>query len=314
MSDSTPEPDNARVGAAFVPQTDQNLSDNNVSSYRAASTAPQTADSLGPLQNLLGFWQGTGFSLIARPNYSKDVHNGFFLQLNMLQIGSPIMNRGSQQEDISLYGLTYLWRITDQATGGALHIETGMFLNIPSTTEPAAGPTLARLATIPHGNSVCLAGFTQDAGAVQGLPTIPPANTVPFRIGEQPPPPGSKNPYPEYDLSQPSNCRSSPLQDCITQAVVDDPNTLLRTALKGQNFDNITRLILSTGQAGGISNIPFIAKNADTQSLESVFAIETVSAPNATSFLQLQYAQTTLLNFNGMSYPHVTVGTLIRSF
>jgi hypothetical protein len=34
----------------------------------------------------------------------------------------------------------------------------------------------------------------------------------------------------------------------------------------------------------------------------------------AGDFLQLQYAQSTLLNFNGMSYPHVTIGTLIKAF
>jgi len=31
-------------------------------------------------------------------------------------------------------------------------------------------------------------------------------------------------------------------------------------------------------------------------------------------YLQLQYIQTAMLNFEGMSWPHVTVGTLIKAF
>jgi hypothetical protein len=31
-------------------------------------------------------------------------------------------------------------------------------------------------------------------------------------------------------------------------------------------------------------------------------------------FLQLQYTQTALLNFRGMSFPHVAVATLIKAF
>jgi hypothetical protein len=69
-----------------------------------------------------------------------------------------------------------------------------------------------------------------------------------------------------------------------------------------------------TPPAGGIGNIPFITSNADAGSVESVFAIETMATPNGQTFLQLQYSQTVLLNFNGMSFPHVTVGTLIKAF
>ncbi|MGA2075117.1 MAG: hypothetical protein ABSH52_16625, partial [Terriglobia bacterium] len=111
---------------------DQKLSTNSVSSYRAASTHHATGDRLGPLRDLPGFWQGTGFSLIARPNFSGGNKNGIFLELNLLgetleftAIGSPVFNRGSLQDDIAIYGLTYLHRVIDLTTGGALHIEPG---------------------------------------------------------------------------------------------------------------------------------------------------------------------------------------------
>jgi hypothetical protein len=108
--------------------------------------------------------------------------------------------------------------------------------------------------------------------------------------------------------------RSSPLPPEITQALINDPNDLLRRALQGQNLTKITRLITTTPSDGGIGNIPFITKNADAPGLESVFAIEVVQGPSGDEFLQLQYSQTALLNFRGMSFPHVTVGTLIKAF
>jgi len=71
---------------------------------------------------------------------------------------------------------------------------------------------------------------------------------------------------------------------------------------------------VTTENAGGVSNIPFLTTNANTQVVESVFAIERVQGPDGSEILQLQYSQTALLNFGGMSWPHVTVGTLIRAF
>ncbi|HKM64314.1 MAG TPA: heme-binding protein [Acidisphaera sp.] len=310
-----------RIGAATVKLAgDNTVTANEFGSYRAASVHSATADRLGPLQNLPGFWEGTGFSLIARPDFSGDNERGIFLELNLLRetlqfttIGSPVLNRGSLQSDIAIYGLTYIHRVTDGVTGGALHIEPGLWLTIPATTEPKADASVARLATIPHGNAVCTVGFVQEV-VPDGLPTIPPANTVPFKIGGEPPPPGTKNPYPEYDLSIPTKFRSAPLPASITQALVNDPATMLRQALTGQHLTHITRLITNTAPADGVGNVPFITSNANTLSLESVFAIETVLQKDGTEFLQLQYAQTALLNFRGMSFPHVTVGTLIKAF
>lgn len=287
---------------------------------RAASTQLTTAQRLGPLQDLTGFWEGVGFGIIARPNFSGGNENGIFLQLNLLRetieftpIGSPVFNRGAVQGDIAIYGLTYLHRVTDGVTGGALHIEPGMWLNVPATTEPKAKASIARMATIPHGNSVCTVGFSEDV-VFSGQPTIPPANTVPFKIGDQPPATGTRNPFAEYDLSVPNKFRSDPLAPEITQALINDPNTMLRTALQNQNLKKIIRLITNTASPSAIGNIPFITANADATSLESVFAIETVEDATGNEFLQLQYSQTALLNFRGMSFPHVTVGTLVKAF
>jgi hypothetical protein len=309
-----------RVGAAFIRADDEDITAGHTSSFRATSTHQATADRLGPLKDLPGFWQGIGFGLIARPNFSGGNENGIFLELNLLRetieftaIGSPVLNRGSVQEDIAIYGLTYVHRVTDGITGGALHIEPGLWLNIPATTDPASDASISRLASIPHGNAVCTVGHAENV-VFEGLPEIPPANTVPFPIGANQPAAGTKNPFSEYDLSKPNKFRSSPLPPEITQALINDPNDLLRRALQGQKLTKITRLITTTPSDGGIGNIPFITKNADAPGLESVFAIEVVQGPSGDEFLQLQYSQTALLNFRGMSFPHVTVGTLIKAF
>jgi hypothetical protein len=316
MTDAQP----TRLGAAFIPSAAGTLTANTVSSYRAASTNQMTADSLGPLRDLPGFWEGTGFNIIARPDFDSANADGFFLELNLLRetiefttIGSPVMNRGSLQDDIAIFGVTYLHRVTDGTTGGALHIEPGMWLNIPATTTPKADASIARLATIPHGNSICTVGFVQDV-VPDGLPQIPPSNTVPFPIGGTPPAAGTKNPYAAYDLGTPSPYRTDPLPAGITQAIIDDPIVLVRNALQGHTLTHITRLITSTTPAGGIDNIPFIVQNANAPSLDSVFAIEHVQGQAGLDYLQLQYAQTALLNFRGTSFPHVTVGTLIKAF
>jgi hypothetical protein len=236
--------------------------------------------------------------------------------IEFTSIGSPVYNRGSLQPDIALYGVTYLHRVTDTNTGGALHIEPGVWLNVPPTSVPQSDWSVARLSTIPHGNSVCATGFVQEV-VPDGLPEIPPANTVPFDIGGQPPAPGTKNPFAAYDLGAETKFRTTPIPDGVTQELIDDPNSMLRNDLLGHTLTHITRLIVSTESddgAAGIGNIPFITKNANAVNLESVFAIEHVQGPLDTEFLQLQYVQTALLNFGGKSWPHVTVGTLIKAF
>jgi hypothetical protein len=307
-----------RLGKATVP--DSSLTKNVVTSFRGVSGHTATGDSLGPLQDLPGFWEGTGFSLIPRPDFDKDNEDGFFLELNLLKetiefttIGSPVFNRGSLQDDVALYGVTYLHRVTDATTGGALHIEPGVWLSVPATTAPAGDASIARLSTIPHGNSLCAVGQPQFV-VPDGPPEIPPANTVPFEIGTEPPPPGTKNPFRAFDLSTATRFRTDPLPPAITQAIVDDPNAVVRDALVGQTLAHITRLIVSTESSADVANIPFITQNANAVSLESVFAIERVQGHGDTEFLQLQYSQTALLQFAGHNWPHVTVGTLIKAF
>jgi hypothetical protein len=296
------------------------LTNANLTSYRAVSSYDATGDSLGPLCDLPGHWQGSGVSLIARPDFDPENPDGLFLELNLLResiefttIGSPVYDRGSVQEDVAVFGVTYVQRVTDATTGGALHIEPGLFLRIPPTTAPEAAETIARLATVPHGNAFCTTGQAETLVPPPGF-KIPPVPTVPFAIGTPQPPVGTPNPFSAYDLGVESRFRTSPLPAEITQAIVDNPAEYNQALLDGRTIAHMTVLATSTDAAGGVQNIPFITRNADAVSLRSIFAVQHLRGPAGPEFMQLQYTQTALLNFRGMSFPHVTAATLIKAF
>jgi hypothetical protein len=107
----------------------------------------------------------------------------------------------------------------------------------------------------------------------------------------------------------------------ITQGMVDNPNSVLQAAIAGQTILSTTTLHISTRPSaplvgGGTANTAFLAGAADgpnavSAEVSATFWIETVKGtPN---FLQLQYSQLVLLNFNGLSWPHVTVATLKKN-
>jgi hypothetical protein len=95
-------------------------------------------------------------------------------------ISSSIPNRGVFQDDIELFGLTYLQKISDATTGGALHIEPGIWVTQPATTQPPvspppAGQIVARMGSIPHGNALLAGG---SATSFKGPPVIGTAGGV----------------------------------------------------------------------------------------------------------------------------------------
>ena len=200
-----------------------------IPSLRVAAPVETFLQQLGPLKELPGNWRGQGFNLIARPDFQGG--NDIFLELNptdeelhFSSIGGPIPNRGSVQDDIEIFGIHYLQQISDRSSGGAIHLEPGIWLNVPETTDPAEPATVVRMATIPHGTAVLIQGTSFD---VPGPPRIGAANTVPFGIGGPVPPPGTPNGFPEYDLSKPNDFRTNPVPAGVTQAMVTNPNSLL---------------------------------------------------------------------------------------
>lgn len=278
--------------------------------FRAAAPIEQLAQRLGFLKDLPGRWMGTGFNLIARPD--KHENKPFFLQLSKTEetlefhsVGAPIPNRGSAQDDIFFHGVHYFQQISDAQTHGGLHLETGMWLDVPATTAPQAPESIVRLASIPHGDALLAQGqpLSVDSG-----PKIDVADSTPITHD-------TGKPVTDADYLAPF--RNTPLPEGIPAGAIANPNVVLTEAIKDQKITQTVVLPISTttqlgGSAGGIQNIPFVVGNANATSMTAVFWIEKVAHPELGEFVQLQYTQTILLNFLGIDWPHINVATLVK--
>lgn len=272
------------------------------SDTRAPSPVP--SPSLGPLAAFVGTWKGHGFNTIFRPDSGTTptplpipvLGSDNVLELNLTTESltfSPslgaVPNRGSsKQADIFLNGVPYLQAVNDvtvpnQTVG--IHVEPGLWMIVPPTTHPELGPTLVRMGSIPHGTTIVAQGTSS---VIKGPPTIPVVDITPRDHH------GNKVPFPSQGAARPGTARIP--QDLtayiaagtITQAILDDPNTVLRDAIKGQKIVSTTQISISTSPAkplfgGGADNIAFLmgdpasaAPNADIPVMSATFWIETV--------------------------------------
>ncbi len=353
-----------------------------VSSLTAFKKFSSSAPSLGPLADFTGTFMGNGFNTIFRPDSPATPTplpipvpgSDNVLELNLTSetlsfsrsLGS-VPNRGMVQADIFLNGVPYLQAISDvtipsQPTG--IHLEPGLWVIVPTTTDPAEGPTLVRMASIPHGTTVVAQGTSS---TISGKPTIPAVDITPFTTA----PPNNKIAFPSQTVANnntpriPQNLAPFVAAGTITQAMLTDPNTLLRNHIASQHIISTTAISISTMPAtplfgGGADNIAFLlgnvaatVPNAQTLKMTATFWIETVEhvimvpifkpgQPPLTvraetgdagqpvpKFLlnppieittprsitvrstQIQYSQQVFLNFNTLTWPHVSVATLV---
>jgi hypothetical protein len=208
-------------------------------------------------------------------------------------------------------------------------VEPGFWIHVPSTTDPAEPTsTVARLANIPHGTSLVAQGTALTP--VSSAPPIAahPVSIKPFPINN----PGAPINFPEQTLANPSDFRTG-ADDIpnVTQAMVDNPAEVLVLGLQGKNVISTVTLTISTNPAtpftplppgitlpgSGLSNITFLQgiggkPNAQSAQMDAIFWIETIQDPDGKIYFQLQYQQIVLLNFNNLSWPHVSVATLIK--
>ncbi len=299
----------------------------------AATAAPSP---LGRLAGLVGLWKGHGFNQIFRPFHkATDPGDDNFLELNLTnetleftEIPGEIPNRGFAQKDVSLFGMTYLQQIADKNvvdTAGrpaGIHIEPGIWINVPATTDPHEVASVARLANIPHGTALLAQGTPKSIG---GAPTFAKVDITPFIIGQ----PSNKIPFPSQKLANlplaQAGRRRSAQADIvgITQAMVDDPNSVLRKALVGKTINSHTRIHVTTHMTAtttpdtgsGIADIAFLdgngSPNAQVTLMDSTFWLSHFTAASGSGTL-LQYSQVVVLDFAGLSWPHVSVANLIK--
>ena len=282
-----------------------------------------------------------------------------------------VPNRGTgTQPDAFLNGVPYVQTINDITIHGesvGIHFEPGIWIHVPATTVPPLGETVARMASIPHGTTIEAQGLVDPAKP--GPPTIASVDITPIINA-------TNNPFkfPSQTAANPNTLRIpqdlAPFitRGTITQAMLDDPNSLLRDHISKQNIISTTTLFISTAPpppvglfGGGTDNIAFLlgpargpaaraqrSGHADDRSLldrnrrrdhsgpaiesRQQFAVKAKASIQGqrvptfsgiapldldmprkltVTFTQIQYTQTVLLNFTGLTWPHVSVNTLV---
>ena len=245
------------------------------------------------------------------------------------RINGPIPNRGLAMADIDMFGLTYMQQISESSTGAGLHIEPGIWATVPQTTDPSEPASVVRMASIPHGTVILAQGVAQ---VLQGGPqNIPNNNILPFFFGSPAPANSDFNSvaqtFTELNLSQPTQFRF--VAPGVTQNIVKNPNSVLQDALqsslqgttmKSRTFLHVATDHSSINAGGGTANTAFLATsgnppggNAKATQAQATFWIETIAGTGGQPDKhQLQYTQLVMLDFNGIHWPHVTVGTLVK--
>lgn len=297
------------------------------------------ADLLGLLRGFVGnqpankpqrSWKGPGFNMIWRPNFGGESGpKRHFLQLNLTEetleftdiTGAGIANRGLLQKDIQLGGVAYIQSINDSFDNSGQHFEPGVWAHVPKTENPDEPITVVRMGSIPHGTTINMQGTAFTAPQ----PRFDVSSITPFRIGSPDDGVTGLVPFPdEEDLSRPSLARTDLARVAsLTQAQLSNPNLFLSQAIAGQTILSTTVLIITSDSTppavpdagGGVDNIAFLVgtaggPNANVPRVTSVFWIERVKDASGYEFDQLQYTQRVLLDFGGLSWPHVTVATL----
>ncbi|WP_290576415.1 heme-binding protein [Ketobacter sp.] len=332
---------------------------------REVRPAREGDENLGVLKLLPGKWksQDTGWNMIALPTEGPKfsyrlLMNQYSETLEFLEVDDNIPNRGvlrndpnKQEEDKDpdqfLIGLDYKQVITQVAAEdrmiaiqedgsedivasglqgdvpSTIHHEPGLFLHMKD--ERSNNVDIARLATIPHGDSVLALGTSkviEDPEALKKF-RIPGINGLPIGVNPELPPLPSELPTRQKlgYMTPYSHYVEKPFRGTVPDTVSGfpgfnpkDPHDLLNVANRNLEFKRITRLMFDTEiESGGIVNIPFVVKQANAASMKSTFWIQELEGK-----LRMQYLQVVMLDFfprfDGLPglirWPHISINTL----
>lgn len=315
---------------------------------------------LGPLTHLPGHWRGrgTGWNMIALPFQGANppyrvLMNQYDEDLDFTFVDAGVPNRGllprgetddSDPDKFDQRAVTIDYQQVVKQTfaedfpdsgiagdpGLAIHHEPGLFLHMKNLQ--TNGVDIARLATIPHGNSVLALGRSK---VVDGMPEIPGINGLPIGRFEEILGDAGDD---EYDF------RTDPYLEPYKH-YIDNPffgsvptdigfpgfnpanmNQILNFANQGVDVVKTTVLAMDTKvEDGGISNIPFVVREAEPVSMKSTFWIQELGGtdPDGNPRLRMQYSQVVMLNFfspredelpGRATWPHISINTLEKVF
>lgn len=300
---------------------------------RRLAKASEDDESIGVLNQLVGRWsnkpnlQGRGWNMIALPFADGRFHyrlllNQYNEELKFTTVDEGVANRGIANGDIDPDGdqtvaaLSYEQTIEQIASedspnsglagepGATIHHEPGLFLNMLNNTTDDLN--LARLGTIPHGDSLLALGRSNDQPGAVDIPDI---SGLPIGVTQS-----LENPYLEpYKVFN-----DKPFKDLFNPV---HPNQLLKEANRGVDIVKTTILDFDTKiESGGILNIPFVERQADVSEMTSTFWIQELAEKDASGKpkLRLQYTQTVFLDFfdrndgtpGRIRWPHISINTL----
>ena len=230
--------------------------------------------------------------------------------------------------------------------GKPIHHEPGLWLymkNLRATDKDISGAPgggieiadavieVARLATIPHGNSVLALGT---ATCMCGMPEIPPVNGLPIGRFEDLASPGydvltdNGDGNPDPYLAPYKHYIENPFMGDVSGVPgfpgfnPRDMNEILRFENEGVDIERTTILTVdTTRQDAGIVNAPFVTKQAEPVSMKSTFWIQELKEKDEYGHpkLRLQYSQVVIMDFfrpredghtDRARWPHISINTL----
>lgn len=313
---------------------------------RKLKSAHEGSDLLRPLKQLPGTWksEGLGWNIIALPFENgplkyRVLMNQYSETIKFKDIAERVPNRGTvtdafppdtdlpdnEQSDQFVTTIDYEQSIKQVAAADSpvsglagiqddeIHHEPGLFLHM--LNKETNGIDIARLATIPHGDSVLALGKSSEIG---GPPEIPVASALPLRVSQELSSPHLA-PYKAFvdspfkgNVNVPNFPGFSPI----------DANVLLRLANSSVAIKKTTVLPFDTSlETAGIVNIPFIVKQANASVMKAIFWLQELEEVDVDGnpVLRLQYTQNVLLDFfkapnsdELIRWPHISINTLTK--
>jgi hypothetical protein len=235
-------------------------------------------------------------------------------QIGAMLYSQTITSAGADPSNPNYDAITKFFAERGFAKGTPIHAERGMLLNITNLNSYGNESfQLARMGSIPHGNSIlCLGNAETTASPVidpngnNATPTpVDPTRQMPveYTINTYASPTHSPSGYPFYPDFIPTN-----------------PNQTLINANNGISFESTSHISLSTlNGTGGLLSIPFVRGGIDGSRINTTqMTVDYwLSKIAGTGALQLQYAQNISLVFPTnldaslpIIWPHIGLNTL----